>query len=46
MAIDVLSASQIGDGSEQVIELAGAAGAEVVGFSIVKDIASFAATVD
>jgi len=46
MAIDVLSASQIGDGSEQVIELAGAAGAEVVGFAVVRAIASTAAIVD
>jgi hypothetical protein len=29
MGVDVLSASQIGDGAEQVIELAAAAGAEV-----------------
>jgi hypothetical protein len=46
MGIDVLSASQIGDGAEQVIKLAAAAGAEVVGLSVVKAIADTAAIVD
>src|SRR5882762_10200123 len=46
MRVDVLSASQIGDGAEQVIELAAAAGAEVVGLSVVKAIAGTAAIVD
>jgi hypothetical protein len=44
--VDVLSASQIGDGADQVIELAAAAGAEVVGLSVLKAIAGTAATVD
>src|SRR6266566_6316860 len=46
MGVDVLSASQIGDGADQVIELAAAAGAEVVGLSVVKAIAGTAAIVD
>ena len=46
MGVDVLPASQVGDGAEQVIELAGAAWAEVVGLSVVKAIAGTAAIVD
>src|SRR3979411_2350918 len=46
MGVDVPSASQIGDGAEQVIELAAAAGAEVVGLSVFKAIADTAAKVD
>jgi hypothetical protein len=46
MGVDVLSASQISDGAEQVIELAAAAGAEVVGLSVVKAIPGTAAIVD
>src|SRR6516225_5694684 len=46
MDVDVLSASQIGDSAEEVIELAAAAGAEVVGLSVVKAIAGSAAIVD
>src|SRR5215469_17497884 len=46
MGVDVLSASQIGDGADQVIELAATAGAEVVGLSVVKAIAGTAAIVD
>ena len=46
MGVDVLSASQIGDGADQVIELAAATGAEVVGLSVVKALASTAAIVD
>src|SRR5215468_847329 len=46
MGVDILSASQIGDSAEQVIELAAAARAEVVGLSVVKAIAGTAAIVD
>jgi hypothetical protein len=46
MAIDVLSASRIGDGAERSSSSPVPLAAEVVGFSIVKDIASFAATLD
>jgi hypothetical protein len=46
MGVDVLSALQIGDGAKQIIELAAAARAEVVGLSVVKAIASTAAIVD
>src|SRR5215472_6090892 len=46
MGVDVLPALQVGDGAEQVIELAAAAGADVVGLSEGKAIASTAAIVD
>src|SRR5882757_8552510 len=46
MRVDVLSATQIRDGAEQVIELAAAAWAEVIGLSEVKTIAGTAAIVD
>src|SRR5215469_5282319 len=39
MDVDVLSASEIGDSAEQVIDLAAAAGAEVFRLSVVKAIA-------
>jgi hypothetical protein len=46
MGVDFLSASQISDSAQEVIELAAAAGAEVVGLSIVKAIAGTTAIVD
>jgi hypothetical protein len=46
MGVDILPASQIGDSAEEVIELAAAAGAEVLGLSVVKTIAGTAAIVD
>lgn len=46
MGVYVPSALQVGDGAEQVIELAAAARADVVGLSEVKTIASTAAIVD
>jgi hypothetical protein len=46
MGVDFLSASQISDSAQEVIELAAAAGAEVVCFSVVKTIAGATAIVD
>ena len=46
MGVDVLSASQVGNGPDDVVEFAATAGAAVVGLSIVKAIAGTAAIVD